>query len=102
MSALPPFLIKLQQQLKEKQTRQSAQGIINEYLSFFTEDSINKELWMLTVGALTNDVMEVEKASDRNDIIFFYEYTKMFYEAIFLLYNKRKRSKKSTHKSSLK
>lgn len=46
---------------------------------------------MLTAGTLTNDEMpQVEKGIDRYDRIFFFEYTKMFNEAIHLLYSKRK------------
>jgi hypothetical protein len=96
MSALPPFLINLQQQLTTKQTKQAAWDIIDEYFSFFDQDSINDELWMLTVAALTNDEMDMKKAKDRHNSIFFFEYTKMFYEAVHLLHNKnkKKRSKK--------
>ncbi|MFC0774280.1 hypothetical protein [Terrimonas alba] len=88
MSALPPFLIKLEQQLKDAKTKQAAWDIINEYFSFFDMTGINKELWMLTVGTLTNEEMEVQNVKDRHNIIFFYEYTRLFYQAVFLLYNK--------------
>ena len=85
MSVLPPFLVKLEQQLKEASTKQAARDIINEYFNFFDMNGINKELWMLTVGTLTNEEMEVN-AKDRHNIIFFYEYTRLFYEAVFLFF----------------
>jgi len=90
MSALPPFLIGLQQKLAEEKTKGSAWKIIDEYFSFFSRECIDEELWRLTVGVLTNDTIELEKANDRHDIIFFFEYTKMFYEAVHLLYTRHK------------
>jgi len=91
MSTLPGILNKLRQDLAENQTKKAAWNIIDEYFSFFGLVDIHNELWVLTAGTLTNDGMEQsQKGIDRHDLIFFFEYTKMFFEAVELLHNKRK------------
>jgi len=47
---------------------------------------------VLTTGTITNDEMQqLQKGIDRHNIIFFFEYTKMFFEAVDFLHNKRKK-----------
>ena len=89
---LPQTLNNLRQDLAKNQTKESAWNIIDEYFSFFGLDDIHNELWVLTTGTLTNDDMQQSKKGiDRQNLIFFFEYTKMFFEAVDLLYNKRKK-----------
>ena len=93
MGILPEILINLRQDLIKNQTKESAWNIIDEYFFFFGLDDIHNELWMLIVGTLTNEEMEqFKKGIDRHNLIFFFEYTKMFFEAVQLLHDKRKRS----------
>ena len=92
MSILPETLTNLRQNLAANPTKESAWKIITEYFSFFELDEVKDELWVLTAGALGNDdLQQSQKGIDRNNLIFFYEYTKMLFEAVDLLHDKRKR-----------
>ena len=87
MGILPEILKDLRQALVNNQTKESAWNIIDEYFSFFGLDDIHNELWVLTVGTLTNEEMEqFEKGIERHNLIFFFEYTKMFFEAVQVLH----------------
>lgn len=95
MSALPEYLINLQEHLSQKQTKAAAWAIIDEYISFFGKEGINNDLWKLLVGALGSDELEgMEKARERYNLIFFFEYTQLFVVAVHLLYEKRTRKKR--------
>jgi len=67
-------------------------SIIDEYFRFFGLEDVHHELWLLTAGTLSNEEMQFsQKAIDRSNLIFFFEYTKMFFEAVQLLHNKHKK-----------
>ena len=52
-------------------------------------ESIREELWILTKGTITNDLMEQsEKGKDRHDLIFGYEFLVLFFEAVKVLHDK--------------
>ena len=90
MTLLPEILINLRQELAAKQTNESAWKIIDEYFNFFGLDDVHHELWLLTAGTLTNDEMQPQqKGIDRRNLIFFFEYTKMFFEAVPLLHTQK-------------
>ena len=92
MNILPEILNNLRQELVAKQTKESAWNIIEEYFSFFGLEDVHNELWVLTAGTLTNDeIQQLQKGIDRHNLIFFFEYTKMFFEAVDLLHNKHKK-----------
>jgi len=87
MSLLPEILTNLHHELTTHQTKESAWNIIDEYFQFFGLDDIHNELWLLTAATLTNDELQPsQKAIDRRNLIFFYEYTKMFFEAVHSLH----------------
>ena len=93
MILLPPILNKLHQELAANQTKESAWNIINEYFNCFDLENVHEELWLLTASTIANVELEhSQKALDRQNLIFFFEYTKMFFEAIYLLHNKYKES----------
>jgi len=95
MSVLPNALNKLRQDFTKAQTKKAAWNIIEEYFNFFGLYDIHDELWLLTAGMLTNDEMEqTEKGTDKHNLIFFFEFTKMFAEAAHLLHNKRQKKQK--------
>ena len=92
MCILPETLNNLHQELAARQTKESAWNIIDEYFSFFGLDDVHNELWVLTAGTLTNEETQFsQKAIDRSNFIFFFEYTKMFFEAVQLLHNKHRK-----------
>lgn len=91
MTTLSKTLMDLQENLGKQQTKEAAWDVIQEYFSFFDISSIQDELWALTVGTLTNDEMkQSEKGRDRHDLIFFFEYTKLFFEAAWVLNERTK------------
>jgi hypothetical protein len=95
MSVLPKILVELRNGLKETKSKEAAWKVIEEYCSFFGLETVHNELWLLTAAALTNDeVEEAEKAQGRQDLIFFFEYTKMLMEAVYLLYEKRREKRR--------
>ncbi len=60
-------------------------------------ESIREELWILTKGAITNDLMEQsDKGFDRHNLIFGYEFLLLFFDAIDLLHGKHARKKGSS------
>ena len=87
MTLLPEILTDLRQELAATQTKESAWNIIDEYFQFFGLEDVHNELWLLTAGTLTNDEMQPsQNGIDRHNLIFFFEYTKMFFEAVHLLH----------------
>ncbi len=92
ISILPQTLNNLRRALAKNQTKESAWNIIDEYFSFFGLDDVYHELWVLTAGTLTNDEIQQSKNGlDRHNLIFFFEYTKMFFEAVLLLHDNHKK-----------
>jgi len=92
MSLLPPTLNKLHQELAANQTKESAWNIINEYFNCFGLENVHEELWLLTASTIANvELQHSQKAIDRQNLIFFFEYTKMFFEAVHLLHSKEKK-----------
>lgn len=90
MNALPNQLERLRQKLLTEKSNDAAWNIIDEYFSFMGMDTIKQELWILTKGTLTNDLMEQnEKGLDRHNIIFGYEFLLLFLDAVKTLHEAR-------------
>jgi hypothetical protein len=90
MSTLPLFLVNLHENLATSRTEESAWTIINEYFRSFELQDVQQELWTLTAGALgNNDIQQFQKGIERSNLIFFYEYTRMFFEAVDILRKKK-------------
>jgi len=91
---LPETLVKLHQELADTQTTESAWNIVAEYFRFFGPEDVHYELWTITACTLTNnETQPQQKPIDRQNLIFFFEYTKMFFEAVHFLHNKCGESK---------
>ena len=89
MGILPDTLEKLRQHLAKPRDKEAAWAIVEEYFSCFKQQGFQQQLWLLTVGLLTNDEMQqAEKGRGRHDIIFFYEFTLLFVKAVDLLREK--------------
>jgi hypothetical protein len=96
MNLLPETLVKFHQELADTQTTESAWKIVAEYFRFFGLEDVHNELWVITAGTLTNNETQLQqKPIDRQNLIFFFEYTKMFFEAVHFLHNKCKQNKQS-------
>lgn len=90
MSALPECLISLREQLEDEPSKTNAWKVINDYLKFFHVEGVQNDLWLMLVGALTSDETDrLETGRQKHDLIFFYEYTLMFVNAVAVLKEKR-------------
>ncbi len=95
MHSLPDILENMKQNLLSKRSKKTAWKIIKEYFSFFGLETIREELWILTKGAITNDLVDQsEKGEDRYDLIFHYEFLVLFTDAVNVLNDKRKKKQK--------
>src|SRR5882672_5978066 len=95
MHSLPAYLEDMKQNLLEKGDKKAAWHIIDEYFHFMGIESIREELWILTKGTITNDLMEQsEKGIDRHNLIFGYEFLLLFFEAVNVLYVKQEAKRK--------
>ena len=91
MSALPECLLNLRDQLECERSKSAAWKVINDYLNFFHVEGIQNDLWLMLIGALTSDDLDnLKTGRQKHNLIFFYEYTLMFVDAVAVLREKRK------------
>lgn len=89
MHSLPDYLEGMKRKLLNKGSKKAAWSIIDEYFHFMGIEVIKEELWILTKGTITNDLMEQsEKGMDRHDLIFGYEFLVLFIDAVKVLHDK--------------
>ena len=89
MHSLPEYLEEMKHKLATKNSEKAAWKIVDEYFRFTGIESIREELWILTKGTITNDLMEQsEKGVDRHNLIFGYEFLILFFDAIKVLHDK--------------
>ncbi len=87
MSLLPYPLSTWQQTLQENPSSPVALEIIEEYFSFFGLQKAKEELWLLTTATLTSEEVEhYNSAGGRANLLFYFEFTKMFMEAVHSLH----------------
>ncbi len=94
MHSLPEHLERMKQALLHKKNKKAAWTVINEYFHFIGIESIKEELWILTKGAITNDLMDQsKKGADRHNLIFGYELLLLFFDAVKVLHDKREKKR---------
>ena len=95
MHSLPEHLQRMKQALLHKKNKKAAWTVINEYFHFIGIESIKEELWILTKGTITNDLMDQsKKGADRHNLIFGYEFLLLFFDAVKVLHEKREHKQK--------
>lgn len=95
MHSLPDYLEDMKQKLYSKGSKKAAWNIIDEYFHFMGVEGIREELWILTKGTITNDLMEQsEKGTDRHNLIFGYELLVLFFDAVKVLHDKWEQKQK--------
>ena len=95
MHSLPEHLQRMKQALLHKKNKKAAWTVINEYFHFIGIESIKEELWILTKGTITNDLMDQSKnGKDRHNLIFGYEFLLLFFDAVKVLHDKREHKQK--------
>jgi len=88
---LPEALLDLHKQLLTHQTPEAAWAIVKEFFFCFSPGGIQSEMWQLLSGALTSKQMPVlKKPVSRHNLIFFYEFTLLFTQAVNLLLQQQK------------
>jgi len=90
MCMLPGALKHQQDELTSRPKEATAKKIVDEYFRYVDVNYIHEQLWLLTHGTITNELLETQTAADRHNLIFFYGYTKLFFSAAWFLYNKEK------------
>jgi hypothetical protein len=72
----------------------AAAAIIKEYHTFFGGDEMQKDLWFLLAAALTHpDLDGVSGEINRSNLFFFYEFTLMLFNAMYVLHGKERYGK---------
>ena len=85
-----PHLKSLHQQLSSPTGSTAAWQIIDEYFDFMHVEDIKAELWLLTKGALTNDLLpQNQQGADRHHILYHYELLSLLLDAVKFLHDKR-------------
>ncbi len=91
MYSLPKYLERKRRTLVKKGSKKAAWDIVHEYFTYAPLEDIKEELWVLTKGTITNDLMhQAAEGVDRHNLIFGHEFLKMFLDAVYRLYEIRK------------
>lgn len=85
-ATLPQTLSELRNNLAHQPTPEAAWEIIKEYFFCFGTESVQSEMWQLLSGTLTNaELKQFKKAEQRHNLVFFYEFTLLFTQAVHQL-----------------
>lgn len=88
---LPQVLKELHEALAtvqgEPAQRQAALAVVKEYFSLFSPPALRQDMWLLLSAALSStEVAQLEDGIQRYNLIFFYEFTLLMMDAVYLLY----------------
>ncbi len=91
-ATLPTPLMKLYEALadapNDQSRHQAAFAIIHEYFSFFGPTGMRHDMWLLLSTALCNkQSTALQKANNRRNLLFFYEFTLLLVDAVFVIGN---------------
>lgn len=90
MSILSEHIHELEQNLSTQDSPQAAWQVIEEYLKFFGQQGVNRDLRQMAMGSLTNsNLFHMRKAVNRLNMFFFCEYTELFVKAVIVLASHR-------------
>jgi hypothetical protein len=78
--------------LMKKSDKQSAWRVIQEYFRIFDQKDPQELLWFMLTTALRSDNEEIG-ARQRGNMIFFYEYSILFFKAAHFLYEEHNNKK---------
>lgn len=83
---LPETLQELYDNFQQQHNSEAARALIQEYFFCFKRETVNKELWRMLAGLLSDPKMpHLKKGVQRHNLLFFYEFTLIFMEAAELL-----------------
>ena len=101
-AALPELLLVLQEKLQDTGSPAAAWDVVEQYFKCFGLADLRQELWRLLCATLTHPEMpRLQDAAERSNLIFFYEYTLLFIDAVqqLALQNNRYREQSSNIES---
>ncbi len=89
--ALPQQLILLFERMQELAAKPSGQkaalAVVQEYYSFFGPAGMRKDMWQLYSAAMCNRHLPgLQESDERYNLLFFYEFTLMLLDAVYLLH----------------
>ena len=92
---LPALLAELREALanaaSEYEKEKAAINIIHEFHSFFGVEGTRSDMWQLLSSALAGSGPgHLNNADDRYNLLFFYEFVLVFFDAVYVLHNKEK------------
>jgi hypothetical protein len=86
MNILSEHIYELEQNLNKQESPQAAWQVIEDYLRFFGQEGVNRDLRQMAIGSLTNsNLFHLRKAVNRLNMFFFCEYTELFVKAVIIL-----------------
>jgi len=89
MSTLPGILKQLHEQFSTMPKEATAKEIKKQYFGYINATQVQQQLWELTHGTITNELLkDTQTAADRHNLIFFFEYTNLFINAVYFLHGK--------------
>lgn len=84
-------MLTLHQKLHACQNKKAAWEIVEEYFTCFSMQTVNKDLWTMLFASITkNEEVPMQKGVERENLIFFYQFTLLMIEAVQLLQSKKK------------
>lgn len=86
LAILPQSLQNLYHSFQQQPSPHTARELLKEYFACFGRGTVNRELWRMLAGALSDPEMPgLKKGVQRHNLLFFYEFTLIFMEAAELL-----------------
>ena len=89
--ALPQQLMNLfehmQQLAAEPSGHKAALAVVEEYYNFFGPTGMRKDMWLLYSAAMcSRHLPGLQDSDERYNVLFFYEFTLMLLDAVYLLH----------------
>lgn len=90
-ACLPEALLELYEALVNASgkpaSRQAALAIVQEYYNFFGAADMRKDMWLLLTASLgSSNIDSLKKAGNRHNLLFFYEFTLLLFDAVYTLH----------------
>lgn len=86
MSAIPAHLQNMHAQFTSQPCAATAKHIVAEFFSYIDPARVQEQLWELTHGTITNSLLDTQTAMHRHNLLYFYEYGRLFIEAVYYLH----------------
>jgi hypothetical protein len=93
-AVMPAPVLSLQEALVQAgdtpTARQAALAIVEEYYGFFGCTGMRQDMWVLLSSAMSNDTSCLSTAGERYKLLFFYEFTLVLMDAVYVLHGEER------------